>query len=158
MTLHSMNDIAAFLEACWAERGQQLDEDERAALAATVGPWQWGPRPGKIGWALSGPSVPYGGFILGVTDAGCPSVYDSEHIARFDPQRMLAEVEQGRRDIAAKRRILEEYDTTCGEVRNPTSAEHRANARARQFALEQVIAYLAQPYAGLPGWRDEWAL
>ena len=70
-----------------------------------------------------------------------------EHDARF----RLAEVE-------AKRRILAMYEDACDRVRNPVSADARAAARVAQFELEQVIKALAQPYAGQPGWREEWQL
>jgi hypothetical protein len=55
------------------------------------------------------------------------------HIARWDPARVLAEVE-------AKRKILSMYEDYTAERRH----------------LGPVIWALAQPYAGRPGWREEW--
>jgi hypothetical protein len=62
---------------------------------------------------------------------------DAMHIARWDPARVLAEVE-------AKRRILDmvvpgNYYGGYGE------------------AYLDAVRELAQPYAGRPGWREEWA-
>lgn len=61
---------------------------------------------------------------------------DAMHIARWDPARVLAEVQ-------AKRRILDmvapgDYIGGYGE------------------AYVHVVHELAQPYAGQPGWREEW--
>jgi hypothetical protein len=63
-----------------------------------------------------------------------------------------------RAEVEAKRQILDLYDEVRDEVRNPVSAEHRTNARARQFVLEQVIALHAQPFAGREGWQERWRL
>jgi len=59
-------------------------------------------------------------------------------------------------DVVAKRAILDEAEAVCEEVRSPSGAEHYVNARARQFAYEQVIKLLAQPFAGQDGWREAW--
>lgn len=50
---------------------------------------------------------------------GNPTDADRDHIARRDPARVLAEVERGRRDIAAKRRILDKLAETLA-----TSSEY----------------------------------
>jgi hypothetical protein len=54
---------------------------------------------------------------------------EAAHIVRWDPARVLAEVQ-------AKRRILDEFSWEAGETR--------------------AIMHLAQPYAGQPGWQEEW--
>lgn len=125
-----MDDLLAFLRA-------QLDEDERVARAATVGPWEWGPSPtAKLTWGVSGSDVPFGGWILRVNDAGCPSTHDAQHIANWDPARVLAEVE-------AKRQLLSWAMTWLERDCAPWNAD--------------AIRLLAQPYAGRDGWREEWA-
>lgn len=53
----------------------------------------------------------------------------AEHIARWDPARVLAEVD-------AKRRILDDFSWEAGQVR--------------------AIMFLALPYADRPGYREEW--
>ena len=82
---------------------------------------------------------------------------DAMHIARWDPARVLAEVELERADVAAKRRILELHAPfgapdwphqacrTCGDLGDPVEAPC------------ETVRLLAQPYAGQPGWRAEWA-
>jgi hypothetical protein len=58
------------------------------------------------------------------------------HIARHDPARMLAEV-------AAKRRLIE---VAVGAIES-----------AQPLTGDRIVRLLAQPYAGRPGWRGEWA-
>jgi hypothetical protein len=128
---------------------QQLDEDERVARSATMGPWQWGPSIGKISWVLTGPAVPYGGFVLGVSDAGCPSTYDAEHIARFDPQRMLDEVKAKRLILASITGRLCPGEDDDGWVSVDAETDGLAHA---------VLRTLTQPYAGRPGWNKDWEI
>lgn len=64
------------------------------------------------------------------------------HIARWEPARVLAEVE-------AKRRIIDRCLEGIAEdewVRNLSPL------------AEGVILHLAQPYADRPGFKDEWRL
>jgi hypothetical protein len=132
-----VDELSAFLRA-------RLDDDERVAREATVGPWRWGPSLGKITWALAGPDIPYGGFVLGTSDAGCPSKFDAEHIARWDPARVLAEVQ-------AKRAILDRIAEAEAACTGPDTIEIDG------FVARDLVCLLAQPYAGHPGWREEWA-
>lgn len=79
--------IAEFLLA-------RIAEDEAVARAATPGPWEWEPETEGCG------------SIGAVGDVGIHvSDEDAEHIARWDPARVLAECD-------AKRRIVNE----CGWV------------------------------------------
>lgn len=114
-----MDDLVAFCRQQLDARERQLDEDERVASACPDKSWR------QIGNGTG-----------------------AEHIARFDPQRMLAEVEQGRRDIAAKRAILDEARRYSPEL------EHGDNG---EWAFDMVIRLLAQEFAGQEGWREEWA-
>jgi hypothetical protein len=100
-----------------------LDEDERVA------------REGERYW--------HGIRIESATEV------EEDHVRRWDPARVLAEVE-------AKRRILDLYEGACAEVRSFVTADQRAAARVAQFQLEAVITAFAQPYAGHEGWREEW--
>ena len=63
-----------------------------------------------------------------------------------NPSRVLA-------DIAAKRRILDEYTESASRT-----VAHGApsNAEVRTAALADVIQILAEAYADRPGWREEW--
>jgi hypothetical protein len=124
-----MDDLIAFLRA-------QLDEDERVAREAGQDRPDW-----KFDHAFDG-HYPYSrelGISAGTTQApGYVDPPQAEHIARWDPARVLAEVE-------AKRRILDDYEREDLTL----SPEHWST-------LEDVIRALAQPYAGRPGWREEW--
>jgi hypothetical protein len=146
-----MDDLIAFVRA-------QLDEDERAARAATAGPW-WH-NPGKawlnaeafevydrskgeefVGYGES----PLSGCVAATGPANHPqSMADAVHIARWDPARVLAEVE-------AKRRIVEMWVEWHGPARD--DAYHAG----RRDQLTEDVKALAQPYAGRDGWREEWS-
>lgn len=97
----------------------QLDEDERVARAAQE--WTWRPEL--------------------AAEFGSP-----EHIARWDPARVLAEVE-------AKRRILDEYKRALDRRRQ--HPDDLASIGAL-LALLSAVKIAAQPYARRPGWHEEW--
>ena len=134
----------------------QLDEDERVARAASVGPWltkradsvyadettvvlQPGPLPD---WAtLVVPPQEEGGEGI---DPG-----NAEHIARWDPARVLAEID-------AKRRILEiHHHIECQHDRYGPDGD--CAECGNEYPCE-TVHLLAQPYAGHDGWREEWQL
>lgn len=116
---------------------EALDEDEQASQAAAAA----GPTPWSVVEGEGGPRVAAaGGDYLAENrwyglDAMPAEV--AEHIARWDPARVLAEVE-------AKRQILDLWETV-----DPGPAG---------LTLVEVILALAQPYASRPGFRDEWRL
>lgn len=126
-----MSDLIAWLRA-------QLDEDERVAQAVEdrSEPWpgQWQNDDGyalrtRNGWVLAhNQGKPY-----------APGLVD--HIARHDPARALAEVD-------AKRKILDLHKPVAitGNV---------CCADANRYPCH-TVRLLAQPYAGRPGWREEW--
>lgn len=133
-----MDDLVAWLTA-------QLDEDERLARSAVgVKGWcdelctgRWRTGPGGVG-------VEDDEYNIIVHDEGMPTAEQSEHIARHDPDAVLA-------DIAAKRAIVEACRDDLaqrgdgaldGEVDRPTW---------------DVLTLLASAYADRPGYRQEWA-
>lgn len=61
------------------------------------------------------------------------------HIARHDPARVLAEVERGRRDIAAKRHILDEYEQAQAYYE-----QHRAAPAGEVTGLWTAVRALAE--------------
>jgi hypothetical protein len=83
-------------------------------------------------------------------------IFQSHPVGWLEGVDIFVSSKRWRAEVEAKRRILAQYEAVLEEVRNPVSAEHRMNARARQFALEQVVPLLAQPYAGRPGWQEGW--
>jgi hypothetical protein len=105
----------------------QLDDDERVARTALdrhPAPW--------VGAFKQVTSEPNGGVIAPV--ASTETRQASHHIARWDPARVLAEVD-------AKRRVL--------DLRDSEYDEHRA-------ALNGAVRLLALPYADRDGYREEW--
>jgi hypothetical protein len=111
-----MDELVAFLRAV-------LDE-EAAAAGALARDY------GDYGWSMICASVTAEDMHGETEDA-------ARHIARWDPARVLAEVE-------AKRALID----YCYPTRIP----------ALQNVVYMVILHLAQPYASRPGFRDEWRL
>jgi hypothetical protein len=74
------------------------------------------------------------------------------HIARHDPARVLAEV-------AAKQAILEIHPGSTERDECPGCGAWLSGTWATPpGAMCPVVAALAQPYAGRPGWREEWRI
>jgi hypothetical protein len=139
-----LDELVAFVRRC-------LDEDERVALAAQASgtpPWVNRVYAESDGYNTGSIKDASGYTVVHVEDQ-TPGFATAEHIARWDPARVLAEVK-------AKRRILDLYEAACAEVRSFVTADQRAAARVAQFQLEAVITALAQPCAGREGWREEW--
>jgi hypothetical protein len=64
--------------------------------------------------------------------------------------RMLAEV-------AAKRAILDHYEQWAATLRETPEGWTPETATAYRMAMEWNVRQHAQPFAGRPGWREEWA-
>jgi hypothetical protein len=112
-----MSDLAAWLL-------DRIAEDE-AAARASGGEWSNGlpatihPDPTVYRTVVAGPRHVCGSILAA----------DAEHIARWDPARVLTECD-------AKRRIIALGD--------------------KDSDWSDVLALLALPYADAPGWREEW--
>lgn len=105
---------------------EQLDDDERVARAATSNPrWSLDEHGDGIVWA-EGLNV--------VADRLYPD--DAKHIARWDPARVLAEVDAKRQRI----------DWIEGELADDSTDE----------TVQWLARLEALPYAGRPGYREEW--
>lgn len=157
-------DLAAWL---LADDGP-IAEDERIAQAAIAGPWEWLTEPDNWGgtrttlisptvrWYpdVRHPSTPPDGYETTVISAsglhteGFVDVEeaDAAHIARWDPARVLAE-------CAAKRKIIALHAPMTPHRECPTCRENGGNHG--NYPCDTLLA-LAQPYAGRPGWREEW--
>lgn len=139
----------------------RLDDDERAATAATPGPWTAEPtdRAGDgtveaAPWRVrSGESVvvvpTQGEGADGSRGGGGAARADAEHIAAHAPARVLREVE-------ATRAALVMYEAACDVVREPTTAEAGRAAQVEQFALEAVFRHYAAVHADHPDYREYW--
>lgn len=141
--MSGMDELIAWLR-------QQLDNDERVARAAqqcTPGRWHSTDEGGLYSDDTGG----NGYFASGPWDTGVQDDV-AEHIVRWDPARVLAEVE-------AKRRILDEALPLVTQVADALDdvADSQFSAPAREpYVPELLLKTLAQPYAGWPGWREEW--
>jgi hypothetical protein len=128
-----MDDLVQWL-------GQQLDEDERIARAATRGPWvQSGI--GDYGWTVDF-GRPGAGVETADTDQG---LADADFIADHDPARVL-------REIAAKREAL----VHCERIRQHTRQGEEVYVLA-EGAVAKQIQIMAAAYNQRPGYREEWA-
>jgi hypothetical protein len=130
----------------------QIDGDDRVAKSA-AGSLRCGCHPGSYAgeWTAIDAIVRTESHHVAGGE-GWPAAIEpevAEHVARWDPARVLAEVD-------AKRRILAQYEDACERVRHPVSAASRSAARVAQFELENVVRLLALLYAGRDGYREEW--
>jgi hypothetical protein len=152
-----MDDMIGFLRA-------RLDEAEQVARAATCGPWT-AKRADQSVYAQE-TSVVMGGhdggwYIVPFQEEGGEGIEpgDAEHIAHWDPDRALAEVE-------AKRRILDAHDRPHDCIAREASGGHSVvngrpwEAWAPHHTADHgpcfVIRCLALPYAQHPDYRTEW--
>jgi len=172
-------DLASWLRA-------QLDADEALALGCPSRDWiasdatvRGGPRVQTAG------AGPYMSRIIGepfpdtvavplphephpddfwtmVNLHGTTGKFESEtrvakHIARWDPVRVLAEID-------AKRRILERHAPvviTTGGLGERTVCGQCGEASDEYLAKDwpcETVRLLAAPYAGRLGWQDGWAV
>jgi hypothetical protein len=158
-----VNDLVAFVTA-------RLDERERAARAATPGPWeaQWWcvqtaydfDRPGY---------AHHGERVLIARNSGTVGNRQAEernveHIALHEPASVLA-------DIAAKRAILDEHQpvkvtywhipmcSTCTDpaadsIDDPMGSDGPWTPNAEHPC--RTVRLMATPYVQHPDFRDEW--
>lgn len=114
----------------------QLDEDERIARAATPGPWEQTPaRPGTLASAE---------YWHVVDCSETPAARENaEHIAAWDPARVLREIE-------AKRRIIDQHERYAAERRRMMGGWDP------QSDDSPILAALAAVYADRPNYRKEW--
>ncbi|EFL29467.1 hypothetical protein SSOG_09181 [Streptomyces himastatinicus ATCC 53653] len=126
--------------------GEQLNEDERTARAVgydriETGEYLWGSR-----------------YLILRREDGESKVTTelsdelALHISKWDPDRVL-------REIDAKRQTLAQFKAAEGRtdqaMRDNDTAAYRA-ARAEATALHAVIRRDAAVYANRPGYRDYW--
>ncbi|MGC9668875.1 DUF6221 family protein [Planosporangium sp. 12N6] len=120
------DDLIAWLSA-------QLDDDERAARAASPGPWGYDPShefrmpgSGPLEFVGAGVAPDFHGIAATGPADDPQSMADAGHIARHDPVHVC-------RDVEAKRKIIERYGGS------------------------EVVRLLASGYRDRPGYRAEWA-
>lgn len=138
-----MDDLITFLRAC-------LDDDERVAREAlhddAVRPGQWTTEHHGMGREPNTCHIAEdrsGHYWSVAHDVFIPN---AAHIARWDPARVLA-------DIDAKRRIIDEHSLESnGACRVCTLGW---SARPAAYPCP-TVRLLALPYADREGYREEW--
>jgi len=141
-----VSDLVAFLRA-------RLDEDEAAARAAR----RWFDRDWEASQTQGRNFVSDddGHPILETFDDGEQGQVVTAHIARWDPARVLA-------DVAAKRVILDDYQLVLANnlIEQATDQDELRIAMRDLIvkSLRMVLARMAQPYAGHPGFDPAWRL
>ena len=151
-------DLTEFLLA-------RIAEDEAVAQAASSGPWGFDPRDEDLGedgtvWcAESHPDSIKNGMQYASTyvaqtsyDGQSWSVHnsnaDGEHIARWDPARVLAECE-------AKRRIVVDLHRPVTDGEGDWFCDMLETGAESNWPCE-TIRLLALPYADHSDYREEW--
>lgn len=143
-----MDDLVRWL-------GEQLDEDERIARAATPGPW-------SADSTIHTESINAGdgtSVVAGGRWGGEASVFESDedaaHIVAHDPARVL-------REIDARRRLLTVYEAAKrnSELPHPEFVEGvylpAVFVSGYAAALKHALRLTASVYADRPGYREEW--
>ena len=120
--------------------GAQLDEDERiarAAAAMTFGTrWLWDNDHGLVDESDTG-----------VVERVQVSI--GQHIAEWDPARVL-------REVAATRRMIEAFERCNYSVETAPNEDMQNVARAKVDTWRFVLHLRALSYSGRPGYREEW--
>lgn len=132
-----MEDLVAFLRA-------RLDDDEERAKASAGAPWVTLQGVGLTQVLVDAQAIRDEKWKFGTLGhvASVERKVDADHIARHDPARVLAEVD-------AKRRLLTQFELRGNSVR-------RTVQPATGGVWDDLLRLLALPYAGHPGYRDEW--
>lgn len=143
-----MDDLVRWL-------GEQLDEDERIAWAATRGPWCALHPDGAHGWTVG--IVPHDPAVgIAHLPSRAEAAADAEHIVEHDPARVL-------REIDAKRRMVDEVLAYEAKIDGEWGCCHGADEIAAGQCPEiqptsiTALRLLALPYADRPSYREEWA-
>lgn len=140
--------------------GEQLDEDERIARAATLGPWiQSGI--GDYGWTVDF-GRPGAGVETADSDQG---LADADFIATHNPARVLRETDAKRHIVDMCATALHDRAVLRERMRAVIHSDpeefgqlHQQESRLIEEAqrLSPVIRLLALPYADRPGYREDW--
>jgi hypothetical protein len=131
-----MDELVQWLRA-------QLDEDERTARAATLGPWvQSGI--GDYGWTVDF-GRPGAGVETTDTEQG---LADADFIAAHNPARVLREIEAKRQVFRMTEQATEQAESRDYLVNGP--------AKMMLVCLKPILLRLATIYADRPGYREEW--
>lgn len=140
----------------------QLDEDERVATQALKGPIEEPWRPiasavtgseydavGQRGYGHREPDEDGLGTYV-IADFGALGGSRTSYLLRYQPRRLLAEIEAKRRILDNSRWATKEAQEIGGDPRVAALYE------GRRLAFDSVVRWLAVPYADRPGYDEEW--
>jgi hypothetical protein len=136
--MSTVDDLVTWLRAA-------LDEEAHVATEAADGAPSWSSAEAH---RVSARSVSDDRHRPVVYDEGSPTEEQADHIARWDPARVLSEVEAKRARID----LFAEMATGDTVLRSFGASE------ADPAFMEYLLKLEAQPYASRPGFRDEWRL
>lgn len=145
---------------------EQIAEDERVARAATDGPWEWDGEAVDVVPSSRGVDFIARYRWVSMSDSETEGVLpaDGEHIADWDPARVLAECEAKRKLVELHRRIWltpgAPYFNDAHLTKDPmpiccSCAPETQFRRATSWPCRTLKA-LALPYVDRPGYREEW--
>lgn len=130
----------------------QLDEDDRIAIEAADDSDPQGM--GNDWFVYRGDvrveELPDPDTTAMVATGGTPAM--AEHIVRHDPDRV-------RREVAAKRRILDEIVDEANGLDMSVDLDRRVGIRDEKvepYVGDQLVKLMAMPFAGREGYREEW--
>jgi hypothetical protein len=136
----------------------QLDEDERIAIATAVAH-----HPAAT-WHLNGAGdiEDHQGGYVACGPYGCGmDEDDSAHIIRWQPARVLAEIQAKRRILDLHPHLPVVQPIWPGLPSHEDDGPHRIGCQTCKFSDTttwwcDTVRLLALPHAGRPGYRDEW--
>lgn len=158
-----MSDLAAWLLA-------RIAEDEQAARDASWRSADWSVAERRAVWGEDpGETVLAAGKPVAELPGGGGGALVAEHIARWDPVRVLAECESKRALIAetiATRHLVVAGDCwfTCPAATQEREGETCCNDDrrgdpcdcGRDWKVDRLLRLLALPYAGCDGYDEAW--
>lgn len=135
---------------------EQLDTDERLARCPRERDWTVEPyEPSEPG------AVPASSWVVSGEDgiAMCNGSYVADHIANWDPARVLAEVQSKRAilDVHPIETDLSEYERGLGTGQSfgcRRCADDDGVIKGEGYC--RTLQALAEPYRSRPGFRKEW--
>lgn len=141
-------DLVAFLR-------ERLDADGQIARAAAgTGTGRWTQNSDDLYGHTGRVEDEHGEAV--VYDEGAPTEDEAKHIARWDPARVLADIEAKRNLLRAA--VSARNDHRHWNARPPADPEARtkvlAQMDARWSAWHYVLTQLAAEYSGHPGYAE----
>ncbi|MEV0441836.1 DUF6221 family protein [Streptomyces spectabilis] len=163
-----MDDLVQWLRA-------QLDEDERIARAASDGPWRSYTGPEKTWLTKDDLMHPVATWhhMTGAPVIMTAMWADSNHIAEWNPARVLCEIDAKRQALGATNadcpegcQVEHAFSGSCAlrsrgpaweeDGRRWVRDERGARTEAPPVFPAWAVRLLALPYADRPGYREEW--